>query len=243
MLRYALSIFASLLISNLAFASEADEFPEDGPSSEMIIEMQGQSQFPPNIDYIIKNLGKRDSFTVGVPAESLKSQENIQSDIFKTKVISKKQIGNNILVEIDTTSDKSNFTPLTIHNQIYNVNDDIYSLNYYYGYGYVVEANLMIKFDKNSPFDEQYKYLSNKISKMLVNKGYEQRTGLLFSDMNKEFKNENSKIVISKSGKHDEMLLIKFSNEEVIKQATESLNNKKLGYSNKQERDIDRIFK
>lgn len=244
MLKYILSIFASLLVSNLAFANEADEFPEDGPSREMAAYMQGQSEFPPNIDYIIENLGKRDSFKVSVPLGSISLKED---QVFNNyKILSKKQIGNNVVVEIDTTSKKNNFTEPTIQNQSYTVSNKDYDLHYSYGYGYVLAATIAIQSDSRTPDNEYYKYTSDKISKLLVNKGFVEQTKFFDFSNKKLFKKDDIVIMISDNcciGRSNNSIFVSITNTKTVKEATESLNHNLKNYDSQREKDIERIFK
>jgi len=244
MLKYAVSIFASLLISIFAFANEADEFPEDGPSREMTAYMQGQSEFPPNIDYIIANLGKRDSFKVGVPLDNIILKED--SILNNYKIISKKQIGNNVIVEIDTTSKKSNFTQPTIQNQNFTVSNKNYSLDYSYGYGYVLAASIDIISDGNISDDEYYKYTSEKISKLLIKKGFiEKKQSFSFSKY-KVFEKGDIVVLITDNSNikaNNYLVLVSITNKKVVKEAAESLEYNSKMYDNQREKDIDRIFK
>jgi hypothetical protein len=244
MLKYAASILASLLISSFAFANDADEFPEDGPSREMTAYIQGQSEFPPNIDYIISNLGKRDSFKVGVPLGNISLKEDPILNNYK--IISKKEIGNNVIVEIDTTSRKSNFTQPTIQNQNYTISNKNYSLNYSYGYGYVVAANIAILSDSHETDDEYYKYTSEKISKLLMNKGFIEKKKFFDFSKYKVFEKDDIVILISDNSsmkRTNYSVLVSITNRKVVKEATESLEHNSKMYDNQKEKDIDRIFK
>lgn len=258
MKQYILAFITALLFSSFAIADTPKQLTEGEyadyiplVSSPVAGEVESLYYFPPNIDELINILGKHDSFKITIPKNSNYSGKD-EYDFYRTKIISNTKVDDSLELVVDSSRKFENYRKPTIFNEQFFVRYGQYTIKYFYSAGYIAQTSLKIKFDGNLKREEEKEFYGNKISELLIQKGFKRTESwsdfISLSDVQEYTKGD---IIVNTYNDYSSfinrdnigMITIVFSNSKVTEQAEKNIKDKYAVDISEREKELNRIFK